>query len=225
LQGVAGSGAENALGHAAAERRAEPLALRTLHQHKKDDEQRHEHVKREEDINDDGHDEGAEYGGKGERCKMEVFVCQRSIRRAICQNTPRKQNSEMIEPHQRAALIPNDPGASWTQFLRARFVGPLSPAGRDASLAIVVQTIVQQSQEHANLRGLVEVSSRSSLPVVFEFAGVLNLQTREVSIRQTQPDKTYDGQLSENGRVMTLREAGRSKPMHLVHEETLAQLV
>ena len=141
--------------------------------------------------------------------------------------TPRANRiqKEMIEPHQRAALIPNDPGASWTQFLRARFVGPLSQAGRDASLAIVVQTIVQQSQEHAHLRGLVEVSSRSSLPVVFEFAGLLNLQTREVSIHQTQPDKIYDGQLSENGRVMTLREAGRSKPMHLVHEETLAQLV
>jgi len=104
-------------------------------------------------------------------------------------------------------------------------VGPFAQAGRDASLAIVVQAVAQQNQGHAHLRGLVEISSRSSLPVVFEFAGLLNLQTREVSIHQTQPDKIYDGQLSENGRVMTLREAGRSKPMHLVHEETLAQLV
>jgi len=131
----------------------------------------------------------------------------------------------MIEPHQRAALIPNDPGVRWPHFLRARFTGPLSHTKRDASLAIVVQAIAQQSQEHADLRGLVEVSSRSSLPVVFEFAGVLNPETREISIRQTQPDKTYDGQISENGRVMTLREAGHSKPIHLVHEETLAQLV
>jgi hypothetical protein len=131
----------------------------------------------------------------------------------------------MIEPHQRAALIPNDPGVSWTHFLTARFVGPLPQAGREVAMAIVSQAIMQQSQGHANLRGLVEVSSRSSLPVVFEFVGALNLETREITIHQTQPDKIYGGQISENGRVMTLREAGHSKPIHLVHEETLAQLV
>jgi hypothetical protein len=122
-------------------------------------------------------------------------------------------------------MIPNEPGVSWPQVLRARFVGPFTQAGRDVSLAVVVQTIVQQSQDHAHLSGLVEVSSRSSLPVVFEFAGALNLETHEISIHQTQPDKIYAGQVSENGRVMALREAGRSKLIHLVHEETLEKLV
>ena len=131
----------------------------------------------------------------------------------------------MIEPHQRAALIPNDPGVSWAHLLRARFVGPFAQAGSGASLAIVVQAVAQRSQEHADLRGLVEVSSRSSLPVVFEFVGAVNLETREISIRQAQPDRIYGGHISENGRVMTLREAGHSKPIHLVHEETLARLV
>ena len=139
---------------------------------------------------------------------------------------PGEQNSkEMIEPHQRATLIPNDPGVSWLHVLSARFVGPFLQAGKDASLAIVVQTITPQSLAHAHLRGIVEVSSRSSLPVVFEFAGVVNMETREISIHQTQPDKIYGGQVSENGRVMTLRETGHSKPMHLVHEETLERLI
>jgi hypothetical protein len=71
----------------------------------------------------------------------------------------------------------------------------------------------------------VEVSSLASLPVVFEFAGILNLETREITIRQAQPDKTYDGRISENGRVMTLHEAGRPKPLHLVHEQTLEELI
>lgn len=131
----------------------------------------------------------------------------------------------MIQPHQRAALIPNDPRVSWTAFLGGRFVGALPSAGRDASLAIVPQALAHQDLQFAQLRGLVEVSSRSSLPVVFQFAAILNLETREITIRQAQPDKTYEGQLSENGRVMTLREPGQPKPIHLVHEETLAQLV
>jgi len=133
----------------------------------------------------------------------------------------------MIQPHQRAALIPNDPGMNWLQFLTGRFVGSTarSAAGPGASLAIVVQAFGQQDLGNAGLRGLVEVSLRSSLPVVFEFTGALNLETREITIRQIQPDKIYSGQISENGRVMTLREAGHPKPIHLVHEETLAQLV
>jgi hypothetical protein len=131
----------------------------------------------------------------------------------------------MIELHQRATLIPNASGVSWTQYLTARFAGPFPQAGRGAELAIVVQTIVQPIQQHAGLCGLVEVSSRASLPVVYGFTGVVNLETREISIHQTQPDKIYTGQLSENGRVMTLRETGHSKPIHLVHEDTLAQLV
>jgi hypothetical protein len=132
---------------------------------------------------------------------------------------------KMIAPHQRAALIPNDPGVIWTQFLGARFVGQMPQTGRDASLAVVVQSVERQSPEHAHLRGLIEISSHSSLPVVFEFVAVLNLETREITIRQGQPDLIYSGQFSENGRVMTLRQAGHSKPLHLVHEETLANLV
>lgn len=120
-------------------------------------------------------------------------------------------------------MIPNDPGVSWLHFLTGRFVGTSARSG--ASLAIVVQAFGQQDLGNAGLRGLVEVSSRSSLPVVFEFTGALNLETREITIHQTQPDKIYSGQISENGRVMTLRESGHAKPIHLVHEETLAQLV
>jgi hypothetical protein len=153
------------------------------------------------------------------------FVNSPSAGRFVKNTGPNRIPHEMIQPHQRAALIPNDPRVSWTGFLGGRFVGALPTAGRDASLAIVVQAFAHQGPEHAQLRGLVEVSSRSSLPVVFEFAAVLNLETREITIRQAEPDKTYEGQISENGRVMTLREPGRPKPIYLVHEETLAQLV
>jgi hypothetical protein len=153
------------------------------------------------------------------------FVNAPSAGRFVKTTRPNSIHHEMIQPHQRAALIPNDPSVSWTGFLGGRFIGSLTSAGREASLAIVVQAFAHQGPEHAHLRGLVEVSSRSSLPVVFEFAAVLNLETREISIRQSQPGKTYEGQISENGRVMTLREPGRPKPIHLVHEETLAQLL
>jgi hypothetical protein len=131
----------------------------------------------------------------------------------------------MFEPHQRAALMPNQPGVSWHHFLSGRFVGSLPQAGRDASLGIMVQSIEQQSQEHADIRGFLERSSGSSLPVVSEFVGVLNLESREISIHQAQPEKIYGGQISENGRVMVLRESGHSKAIHLVHEETLARFL
>jgi hypothetical protein len=88
-----------------------------------------------------------------------------------------------------------------------------------------VQTIEQQSQEHAEIRGILEQSSGSSLPVVSEFVGVLNLESLEISIQQTQPEKIYSGQISENGRVITLWQTGQSKPIHLVHDETLVQFV
>jgi len=125
----------------------------------------------------------------------------------------------MLLPHQRAALIPNDPGVTWPQFLGGRFVES------DGSFAIVVQGVVQKSQAHCELNGLIEISSRGSLPVIFTFGGVLNLETREISIQQAQPEKLWDGQISENGRVMELREVGRAKPIHLIHEQTLEQLV
>ena len=127
----------------------------------------------------------------------------------------------MIHPHQRAALIPNAQGVVWTQFLVGRFVRLLA----DGSFAVVLQSIVQKSQGHAELNGLIEFSSGTSLPVVFAIDGVLNLETREVSIHQAHPEKRWEGQLSENGRVMMLHEVGQTKPIHLVHEPTLEQLV
>ena len=126
---------------------------------------------------------------------------------------------EMIQPHQRAALIPNEPGVSWLSFLGARFVEA------SGELAVAVQNMEQKSQGHFELTGLIELSSGGSLPVVYPFTGVLNLETREISIQQTQPAKHWSGPLSENGRVMTLLEVGQAKPVHLVHEPTLEQLV
>jgi hypothetical protein len=125
----------------------------------------------------------------------------------------------MLQPHQRAALIPNAPGVSWTQFLGARFVHS------SGSFAVAVQSTVQKSQEHSDLKGLIEISSGGSLPVIFPFDGVLNLETREISIQQAQPQKAWVGQISENGRVIVLREIGQTKPIQLIHEQTLEQLV
>lgn len=131
----------------------------------------------------------------------------------------------MLELHSRAALIPSEPGLNWHSFIKSRFVDPLHHGGGTPSLAVVVQTFAQQSQSLADIRGLMELSSGSSLPVVSEFVGLVNLESREISIRQIQPEKNYAGQISENGRVIVLSEVGQSKPIHLIHEETLAQLV
>jgi hypothetical protein len=131
----------------------------------------------------------------------------------------------MLQPQQRAALIPSEPGVPWHAFLKSRFVETRQSSEKSPSIAIVVQAIQQRSPILADIAGLVELSSGSALPVVSAFVGQLNLETREFSIRQSQPDKILSGQLSENGRVMILREAGQSKQMHLVHEPTLAQLV
>jgi hypothetical protein len=132
----------------------------------------------------------------------------------------------MLENHQRAALIPNEPNLMWHHFLRSRFVSQQAPG-----LALVVLGVVQQSGSHAELAGLVEYGSGATLPVVVDFAGTLDLDTREFSIRESQPErdaKSYVGRFSENGRVIVLRSAvpdGRmSKPFHLVHDETLAEL-
>jgi hypothetical protein len=131
----------------------------------------------------------------------------------------------MLEPHQRAALIPNEPGVHWHQFLGERFIGPAPHIAKNMSFAIAVQAIEQQSQTIAVLRGLVELFAGSSLPVVAEFVAEVNLETREISIRQSHPDRRYLGQFSENGRVLVLRENDQPKPIHLVHEETLSELV
>jgi hypothetical protein len=125
----------------------------------------------------------------------------------------------MLQPYQRAALIPNEPGVTWAHFLSTRFVQS------DGSFALVMQGIVQKSQAHCDLVGLIEISSGGSLPVIFTFQGVLNLESREISIHQAQPEKAWSGQISTNGRVITLFAAGQAKPIHLVHEQTLEQLI
>lgn len=131
----------------------------------------------------------------------------------------------MLESHQRAALFPNDPGVQWHHFLGGRFIGPSPRTAKNTSLALVAQTIDQQSPIHATLRGLIELSSGGSLPIVTEFVGELNLETREISIHQPRPDMHYTGRFSENGRVLVLRANEESKSAHLVHEETLAKFV
>ena len=123
----------------------------------------------------------------------------------------------MLQPHQRAAMMPNEPKVHWHQFLVSRY------RSSDESLALVIQNVAQQSPHHADLKGQIEVSPAGSLPVIFEFAGVLNLETREVSVQQTQPAIIWTGQISANGRVVALRKAGGGKVIHLVHEETLAE--
>jgi hypothetical protein len=132
--------------------------------------------------------------------------------------------SIMLEPHQRAALIPNESGVSWSHFLGGRFIGSSHPAHKRGSMAIVVQAIEQQSHDHAELRGLLEHALGDSLPVVSEFTGAVNLETREIRIRETLPERHYAGQLSENGRVLALRQPGHAKSCYLVHEATLADL-
>ena len=136
----------------------------------------------------------------------------------------------MLETHQRAAWFTNEPDVVWHHFLRSRFIGQLPAREGGAGFAVVVQTIEQQSESHAELRGCVEYFSGPSLPVVFEFVGILQIETRELSIQEAQPNqpRNYAGQFSENGRVLTLRsrdaEQRAGKPFQLIHEETLAAL-
>jgi hypothetical protein len=112
----------------------------------------------------------------------------------------------------------------------SRFTGQAPGAKSDASLALVVQMVSQQSATHAELSGLMEYGHGSSLPVVFECTGTVDLETRDLSIHEAnQGERSYVGRFSENGRVISLSSllaTGRkSKPFHLVHEDTLAQLV
>jgi hypothetical protein len=131
----------------------------------------------------------------------------------------------MLEPHQRAALLPNGPGLSWHHFLAGRFVGTPGRPGGAASFACVVGNIQAQEPGIAEIRGWIEQSSGPALPIVSEFVGVLNLETREISFQLAQPATAYNGQISENGRVMVLRQTGQARPLYLVHEETLAELI
>jgi hypothetical protein len=136
----------------------------------------------------------------------------------------------MLELHQRAAWITNAPNVEWHHFLRSRFVGRLPAREGGADLAVVVQSVVQQSGIHAELRGSMEYGPSVS-PVVFDFVASLDIENREIVIREPHPNKperTFSGQFSENGRVMALSTglpADRtSKAFHLVHEDTLADL-
>ena len=127
----------------------------------------------------------------------------------------------MLQPHQRAARIPNGSGVQWVQFLNARFAS----FDAEPALAFVLQVIEAQSPLIAGVRGFLEVSRGQSLPVVFAFHGELNLESREIAFRQEQPEAAWQGQFSLNGRVLQLRHAGEAKTIALVHEETLRELV
>ena len=129
----------------------------------------------------------------------------------------------MLEDHQRATQIPNDPGVAWHHFLVGRFIGLL--ADRKTALALTIQTVEQRSEIHAVLVGLIELSVGRALPVVTEFTGELNLESREISVHQSSSDRHYSGHFSENGRVIILRGNGQSKPIYLVHEDTLSQFL
>ncbi len=129
---------------------------------------------------------------------------------------PVRGSSVMLEPHQRAARIPNAPEVRWHQFLSGRFLGP--------TLGLAIQAAEQQTAEHAELRGILEYANDGSLPVVLEFTGALNIETREITVHETRPEWHYSGQFSENGRVLTLRRDGQAKLIYLVHEETLVEL-
>lgn len=137
----------------------------------------------------------------------------------------------MLEDHERAAMMINEGNVTWHQFVQARFVNRQSNRKGHTSLSIDVQTVSQESHSHAALRGLLEYSTDSSLPIVFEFIGALDLDTRDVRIDDghgNNPERSYEGRLSENGRVLTLRSRmpgkTQAKPLHLVHEGTVQEL-
>lgn len=136
----------------------------------------------------------------------------------------------MLEDHKRAAMMPNEADVTWVRFVRSRFVGG---QGRGAaSLTVDILAATQQSGSHAALAGLLEYATDASLPVVFEFVGTLDLETREVLLDDPCGDlseRSYSGRLSENGRVLTLRSRypgkAHGKPLHLIHEDTRRDLL
>lgn len=126
----------------------------------------------------------------------------------------------MIEPHTRAAYVQNQPTEQWYHFLVARFVGSLKRAGW---FAVLVRGAVQRGPAEAEISGILEQADQTSLPVVLDFVGSVNLETREVVISDSNEGR-YRGQFSANGRVMTLRKDGTGQELRLVHEETLRYL-
>ena len=137
----------------------------------------------------------------------------------------------MLEDHERAAMMPNEGNTTWHYFIRSRFIGCENERAGGTSLAVDITNATLESPSHAAITGLLEYSTNSSLPVVFSFAGIVDLETREVRIDDSQsenPARSYTGSFSENGRRLTLRlhMPGKtpSKQLHLVHEATLAEL-
>ncbi|MHA3774579.1 lysozyme inhibitor LprI family protein [Verrucomicrobiota bacterium sgz303538] len=136
----------------------------------------------------------------------------------------------MLEDHQRAARMSNEGKATWHNFVRSRFVGQRSDRNGTTSVTIDIQSVSLESSSHAELQGLLEYSADSALPVVFEFIGTLDLETREVLIdnHENNPERRYSGRFSENGRVLELRsrEPGKAqaKQLHLIHEATISEL-
>jgi hypothetical protein len=134
-------------------------------------------------------------------------------------------NPAMLADYQRAAIMKNSEGVSWLQFVQSRFTGRF---GReDAVLTIDVQALTQRSDCHAELRGVVEHSANTALPVATEFIATLEFANREVRIN-TGRASAFFGQLSENGRVLTLFSDDKgfspTKPLHLIHEGTSEEL-
>lgn len=136
----------------------------------------------------------------------------------------------MLEDHQRAARMSNEGNATWHSFVRSRFVGRRSDRSGTTSVTIDIQSASLESSSHAELQGLLEYSADTALPVVFEFIGTLDLETREVLIdnHENSPERRYSGRFSENGRVLelTLQAPGKAqaKQLHLIHEPTIGEL-
>jgi hypothetical protein len=153
----------------------------------------------------------------------------------------------MLDTYQRAAWIENEPHVAWYDFLVSRFAGHLPGRGGGQELVVAVQTAAQRTELQAEMRGTLEYYlERGALPVVFDFVGSLQLDTREVILRELPANtlavqlqapapselegRFYAGQISENGRVMSLQavaadgRTAKSKPFHLIHEGTLSEL-
>ncbi len=125
----------------------------------------------------------------------------------------------------------NEPNASWHHFVRSRFEARLLRRRDSISVAIDIQRVELGSAVHADLAGVMEHSSGSSLPVVTPFTGTLDLESRELLMEQEQRTgdaSRYAGRFSENGRVLTLRAQGGAGfgpgEIHLIHEATRREL-
>src|SRR5688500_8066012 len=106
----------------------------------------------------------------------------------------------MLQDHERAALMANDANVPWHHFVASRVLGPPERGGRVLNLEVTAAA--QASAAHAQFRGLLEYSTNSSLPVVLEFLGTIDLENREVRLegaQNTDPAHSYVGSFSENG--------------------------